>query len=137
MAQNVNPIFGLTPNVNWAQGALTANTTTDLTSGTIYLIWTAGANGGYLEQIKFKALGTNVASLVRIWVNNGATTNTAANNTLVWDYTLPATTSSLTAMQPDLVMVPRTPINGTYRVYATLPTGVAAGYDITAFGMDF
>lgn len=137
MAANVNPVFGLTPNVGWAQGALTANTTIDLTAGTIYLIFTAGANGSYLDEIWLKAIGTNVPSMVRFWLNNGATTASAGNNTLIRDATTPTTTASNTSMQPDLVTPIRKPIPATYRVYATLPTGVAAGFDITAYGMDF
>lgn len=137
MAQNTNPIFGLTPNVSWAQGALTANTTTDLTAGTIYLLYTAGASGSYLDEIWLKAIGTNIASMARFWINNGATTASAANNTFIRDYQLPATTASNTSMQPDFVLPIRKPIPATYRVYATLPTGVAAGYDITAFGLDY
>lgn len=137
MAQNTSPIFGLTPNVSWAISALTANTTTDLTGGTIYLLFTAGANGAYLDEIWLKALGTNIASLLRLWINNGSTTGTAANNTLYRDYTLPATTSSNTAMQPDMVIPIRKAIPAAYRIYATLPTGVAVGYDITSFGLDY
>lgn len=137
MAANTNPIFGLTPNVSWADAALTANTTKDLTSGTIYLVWTAGSNGGYLEEIYLKPLGTNIASLIRLWINNGSTTGTAANNTLFRDYGIPATTNSETAMQPDLVIAVRKPLPAGYRVYVTVATGVAVGYDVTAFGLDY
>ena len=111
MAQNTNPIFPLIPANSWVSGVaanaatpgVTANTTKDLTSGTIYgPIETAGAvEGSRLDFIKVRALGTNVATVIRIWLNNGSATGTAANNTLYLERTLSATTVSETSEQPD------------------------------------
>ena len=92
MAQNTSPIFPLTPINTWVSGTaatagtpgLTANTTTDLTSGTNYgPIFTGKAvDGSRLDFIKVRSLGTNVATVIRIWINNGSATGTAANNSL-------------------------------------------------------
>jgi hypothetical protein len=147
MAQNTNPIFPLIPVNSWVSGTaatagtpgLTANTTTDLTAGTIYgPIFTADAvDGSRLDFIKVRALGTNVATVIRIWINNGSVTTTAANNTLYLERTLSATTVSQTAEQPDIILPMGISLAAGYRVYATFGTAVAAGFHLTAIGGDY
>lgn len=147
MAQNTNPIFPLIPVNSWVSGTgatagtpgLAANTTTDLTSGTIYgPIQTAGAvEGSRLDFIKVRALGTNVATVIRIWINNGAATTTAANNTLYFERTLSATAVSQTAELPDIILPMNISLAPGYRVYATFGTAVAAGFHLTAVGGDY
>ena len=147
MAQNTNPIFPLIPVNAWVSGpaanaatpGVTANTTTDLTSGTIYgPIETADAvEGSRLDFIKVRALGTNVATVIRIWINNGAATTTAANNTLYLERTLSATTVSQTSEQPDIILPMSISLAAGYRVYATFGTAVAAGFHLTAIGGDY
>lgn len=147
MAQNTNPIFPLTPVNSWVSGAaanaatpgVTANTTKDLTAGTIYgPIFTGKAvDGSRLDFIKVRALGTNVATVIRIWINNGSATGTAANNTLYLERTLSATTVSETAEQPDVILPLNISIAAGYRIYATFGTAVAAGFNLTAIGGDY
>lgn len=147
MAQNTNPIFPLVPDVTWVSGAaanaatpgVTANTTKDLTSGTIYgPIFTADAtDGSRLDFIKVRALGTNVATVIRIWINNGAATTTAANNTLYMERTLSSTTVSETAEQPDITVPLSISLPAGYSIYATFGTAVAAGFHLTSVGGDY
>jgi hypothetical protein len=147
MAQNTNPIFPLTPVNTWVSGTgatagtpgLTANTTTDLTSGTNYgPIFTGKAvDGSRLDFIKVRALGTNVATVIRIWINNGSATGTAANNTLYLERTLSATSVSQTAEQPDIILPLNISVPAGYRIYATFGTAVAAGFHLTAVGGDY
>lgn len=147
MAQNTTPIFPGVPDVTWVSGAgatagtpgLAANTTTDLTSGTIYgPIFTADAtDGSRLDFIKVRPLGTNVTTVIRIWINNGAATTTAANNALYLERTLSSTTVSQTAEQPDIMLPLNISLPAGYRVYATFGTAVAAGFHLTAVGGDY
>lgn len=147
MAQNTNPIFPLTPVNTWVSGAaanaatpgVTANTTKDLTSGTIYgPIFTGKAvDGSRLDFIKVRQLGTNTGTVIRIWINNGSATGTAANNTLYLERTLPATNVSETAEQPDIILPLSISIPAGYRIYATFGTAVAAGFHLTAVGGDY
>lgn len=147
MAQNTNPIFPLTPVNTWVSGAaanaatpgVTANTTKDLTSGTIYgPIFTGKAvDGSRLDFIKLRALGTNVATVIRVWINNGSATGTAANNTLYLERAIASTTVSETAEQPDIVLPFGISIPAGYKIYATFGTAVAAGYHLTAVGGDY
>jgi hypothetical protein len=147
MAQNTNPIFPLIPVNSWVSGVaanaatpgVTANTTTDLTSGTIYgPIETAGAvEGSRLDFIKVRALGTNTGTVIRIWINNGAATTTATNNTLFMERTLSATTVSQTSELADVIIPMSISLAAGYRVYATFGTAVAAGFHLTAIGGDY
>jgi len=147
MAQNTNPIFPLTPVNTWVSGAaanaatpgVTANTTKDLTSGTIYGPNFTGkaVDGSRLDFIKVRALGTNVATVIRIWLNNGSATGTAANNVLYLERTLSATTVSETGEQPDIILPLNISLAAGYRIYATFGTAVAAGFHLTAIGGDY
>jgi hypothetical protein len=147
MAQNTNPIFPLTPVNSWVSGAaatsgtpgLTANTTKDLSSGTNYgPIFTGKAvDGSRIDFIKARPLGTNVATVIRIWVNNGSATTTAANNALYLERTLSATTVSEVAEQPDIILPLNISLPAGYRIYATFGTVVAAGFHLTAIGGEY
>jgi hypothetical protein len=147
MAQNTNPIFPLIPVNSWVSGpaanaatpGVTATTTKDLTSGTIYgPIETAGAvEGSRLDFIKVRALGSNAATVIRIWINNGSVTTTATNNALYLERTLSATTVSETAELPDIILPLNISLAAGYRVYATFGTAVAAGFHLTAIGGDY
>jgi len=147
MAQNTNPIFPLTPVNSFVSGAaanaatpgVTANTTKDLSSGTIYgAIFTGKAvDGSRLDFIKVRALGTNIATVIRVWINNGSVTTTAANNALYLERTLSATTVSETAEQPDIILPLNISLPAGYRIYATFGTAVAAGFHLTAVGGDY
>ncbi len=135
MAANTAPIFPRTPQVEWSQPVLAANTTTDLTSGTIYQVFAADATeGSRVDYLQIMALGTNVATVLRIWINNGATTATAANNVMYKNITLPATTVSQTAQLTEQQVNLDLSLPPGYKLYVTLGTAVAAGYGVTAVG---
>jgi hypothetical protein len=140
MAQNTSPVFPLVPVINWVNtGAVTANTTTDLTSGTNYNSgFTANAtNGSRVDFVRVRALGTNVATVIRVWLNNGSTTATAANNTLFFERTLAATTVSQVAELPDVILPINASLPAGYKIYYTFGTAVAAGYSVSVVGGDY
>jgi len=139
MAGNTTPIYSKVGDVQWTTSMTAVNATTDLTSGTIYLAFTADAtNGGYVQRIRFKpnnASGTNnVATVARVWLNNGSTTATAANNVLIDEISLPATTGSATAALPVYELPLNFAMPAGYTIYVTLGTGVAGGYRATVIG---
>ena len=136
MAGNVQPIYSRVPDIQWSSGAITAvNTTTDLTTGTIYPVFTADTtNGGFVQRIRFRALGTNVTTVARVWINNGLTTGTAANNTLWDEITLNATTATQIAALATQELPLNIGLPPSYRIYVTLGTGVSAGFDVTVIG---
>jgi hypothetical protein len=140
MAQNTSPVFPLVPVINWVNAAgLVANTTTDLTAGTNYNSgFTANAtNGSRVDFIRVRALGTNVATVMRVWINNGSATGTAANNTQFFERTLAATTVSQVAEQPDVILPINASLPAGYKIYYTFGTAVAAGFSIQVVGGDY
>jgi hypothetical protein len=138
MPANNQPIFTRLADVQWATSAMTvANTTTDLTAGTSYLVFTADTtNGGYVQRIRFRTLGTNSnATVARVWLNNGATTATEANNTLIDEITLPTTTVSQVASQANYELPLNFALPAGYRIYVTLGTApTSAGWDAIVIG---
>jgi hypothetical protein len=140
MPANTAPIFTLTPEIQWAISAITvANTTKDLTSGTIYSVFTGGTNGSYVQRIRFRTLGQNLASTVaRVWINNGSTTNTAANNILWDEISLPNTSTAETTAQANYELPLNFALPPSYRIYVTLGTAPnAAGWATTIIGGDY
>jgi hypothetical protein len=136
MAANTNPIYTLVPEVQWGANITAANTNMDGT-GTVETVFTAGSEGSFVQTIRLKAAGTNVATVARFFINNGSTNTTAANNSLFDEISLPATTASaasaLTTME---VPINKALPNG-YKINMTLGTAVAAGWKGTAFGGDY
>lgn len=137
MAANTRPLYALTPVVSWGTIA-TANTAKDGT-GTVVTVYTAGSNGSAPIGLVFRAAGSNVATVARIFINNGSSNATPANNTLLAEITLSATTLSETSALadyrwyfPDNFRLP-----SGYKVNITIGTTVAAGYAVTCFGGDY
>ena len=144
MPANTTPIFPLTPNVSWGS-LLAANTAKDGT-GTVATVFTAGANGSRIDQIKVRGAGTNVATVVRFFINNGLTNATAANNALTHEATIAATTLSETVALTDndilitkglssVCPIPYLPAG--YKINATIGTAVSAGLTVSVFGGDY
>lgn len=137
MAANTSPIFSEAPDIQWNSYLVTANTTADLTSGTIYLVFTADAtDGGYLRYLKFRPTpgGNTTKTVARIWINNGQTTGTAANNILFDEIPLAAVTADA---DDEVLGIERDydlHLPATYRVYVTLGTASANGWACTAVG---
>jgi hypothetical protein len=84
--------------------------------------------------MRFKPLGTNVATVARVWINNGGVNTVAANNTYWADISLPTTTVSETSAQPTFELPLNFALPANYRIFVTLGTAVAAGYHITTIG---
>lgn len=136
------PQFVTTQNAGTPASLTAANTALDGTGATgRALVFTAGASGSLLPSIRAMHLGTNVATLIRIFRNNGSDPEVAGNNALIYEKaiasnTLSHTTAS-TAYDCPLAIVLRGGANPE-RVYVTLATAVAAGIKVTPLnGGDF
>ena len=135
MPANTQPIFSAQGSLQWAAAALTAANTAKDGTGTVTTVFTADAtNGGFAQKLLARAIGTNVATVLRVFANNGAVNTTAANNALVAEYTLPATTLSEVAAQPDYVVPLNIALPAGYKLNCTIGTTVAAGYMLSAVG---
>lgn len=143
MSANTNPIYTRTPDIQWGAadgnggtaGPLkTANTAKDGT-GTVLTVFTADATeGGYVDRIIFRAAGTNVATVARVFINNGSTNATIANNVLHKELTLPATTLSEVAQLTHQELVLGFALPPGYKINVTIGTTVSAGYCVSVIG---
>ena len=144
MAANQIPIFSLAGQIEWTAALLkTANTATDGT-GTVVTIFTAGANGGRVERVRIRHGGTNIATLIRVFINNGSSNATPANNILYAEKALAANTVSQTAVSllnelPDTIDTVAFPIilPAGYKLNVTIATTVATGVYISAIGSSY
>lgn len=99
-------------------------------------LFTAGADGSRIVGIHFEALGTNVQTVARIYINNGGSQTTASNNAIVGQLTLPATTTSNTsAIGSSDYYFPGpagyADLPPGFTVWVGLGTTVASGWEIT------
>lgn len=132
---NNRPIFTGQPQVTWGATALTAANTAKDGTGTVLTVFTADAvNGGYAQKLRFRAAGTNVATVARVFINNGSTNATAANNVLFEELTLGATTLSETAQVQNYEIMLNLALPAGYKLNVTIGTTVAAGYYVSAAG---
>jgi len=147
MAGNNAQIFSRVGVIGYSSTITAANTATDGT-GTCPTIFTADAtNGGRVERIRFMAQGTNVATVARVFINNGSTSGTATNNVLYAEIALPATTASNSAainasiyelpnvtstiIDPDAFPIVLPP---GYKLIFCIGTAVAGGWACAALG---
>jgi hypothetical protein len=102
------------------------------------LIFTADAIwGSFVQRIRFKAGGTNVASVARIFINNGSANTTATNNTFYGEVSLPATTAIATAATVDIDYPLGFALPPGFRLYFGLGTAVAAGWVAIVIGGNY
>lgn len=138
MAANTTPIFTLTPNISKAN-ITSAATALDGTTAT--LIWTAGSNGGFITTLTAKSTtttATSAAATLRIWINNGSTSGTAANNFLIREYTLSAVTASNTASTINYEFPVNILLPATYTIYVAIATMAGStGWDVVGIGANY
>jgi hypothetical protein len=145
MPANTSPIFTLAPDIQWGSadgnggtaGPLkTANTAVDGT-GTVLTVFTAGANGSYVSQLIIRPVGTNVATVMRVFINNGSTNGTIANNSEFTEVTLPATAANAAAALQGIAVPLNFGLPAGYKINVTLGTTVVGGYMPMVQGGDY
>lgn len=128
------PRFTALPDMQIGVTITAANTAKDCASGTVNLIYTSPTGGSWLSGVMAMPLGTNTASVARLFLNNGSATTTATNNCLISQVSLPATTNTEVAgLSPLMLPIPRALQDMTvgYRLYVLLGTAVSAGWQFT------
>lgn len=133
MAANTSPITPIAPATSWDPTAPLTAADTGITTLTTYkTLITAGVNGARVNKVNICPLGTNVATVMRFFVNNGNSPGVVGNNQLVREVTLAASTVSqiaaLTQTQTELGMV----LKPGQKILYTIGTAVAAGHAVTA-----
>ena len=132
---NTQPIFSSLGDIQWGATAITtANTAKDGT-GTVLTVFTADAtNGGFVQRIRFRSAGTNIATVARVFINNGSANSTPANNILYDEITLAATTLSEVGALPTYELPLNFALPPGDKLNVTLGTTVAAGYYVSVIG---
>lgn len=141
MAAGTTPIFCATPRSSGITTGTAANTLLDGTTGagaTPATVFTAGANGSKIDEIRLLHMGTNIATALRIFINNGSASTTAANNTLIYETTMAANTiSQVAASVFQVVRFDNLVLPAGYKILVTIGTAIAAGIMVTALGGDY
>ena len=145
MPANTSPIYsivGATDSVAANNTGLvvgpTANTAQDGT-GTLYKAFTAGANGSYIQKIRFRPVGSPAATVCRVFISSSSTTS--ATNTWLYDeITLPAVTVSQTAASSVFELPLNFAIDPNYLLYVTFGTSTGSagtGYSVVTIAGDY
>lgn len=145
MPANTSPIYSITGDIqSVAQNnsglvvGPTANTALD-GSGTLYKLFTAGANGSYVQKIRFRPVGSPAATVCRVFVSSSTTTS--ATNTWLYDeITLPAVTLSQTAASSVFELPINFALNANYLLYVTFGTSTGSagtGYSVVCVAGDY
>ncbi len=129
---NTKPTYSAFPDIQWSSTFTAANTAKDGT-GTVNTVYTAPSQGGRVDRLKVRAKGTNVATVLRIFINNGQDPTNAANNSLVSEVTIAATTLSEVSALADNDIPMNLPMPAGYKINVTIGTAVAAGLQATAY----
>lgn len=148
MPANTQPIFTKTPRID-ANGAIvgpSANTATDGTGANSYRVFTAGANGSFVNRIVFKAVATTAATVARVFYCSdtgtftAGTTNTAANSQMLGEVTMAAWTASNTLASPDYVIPLNITLPANTKLFVTFGTSTGAagnGFNPVVIGGDY
>lgn len=136
MAANTSPIFLATPAPAWVSTGTSANTNLDGT-GTVATVLTAGANGTKIERVILQHLGSNVATVVRLFLNNGSVNSTPSNNTLVAEVALAANTLSQVAASVRTELSLDIAIPSGYKLNCTTGTAIASGVQVSALAGNY
>jgi len=149
MPANTSPIYSIVgavdsaaANNSGAVAGITANTATD-GSGTLTKIFTAGANGSYVQKIRFRPVassaGSVAATVARVFISSSSTTSTT-NTWLYEEITLPAVTMSNTAASSVFELPLNIALDPSYLLYVTFGTSTGStpsGYSVVVIAGDY
>lgn len=148
MPANTSPIFTRTPDVQ-VGGAVrgpTAVTLQDGTGATPIIFMADATEGGYVEKVILKPVGSPAATVARIFLctDTGArgsftpgTTNTAANTSLIAEASLAAVATSSVFAQSEIAIPIRMPIPAGMKLLIGFGTSTGAagtGFAVTTVG---
>jgi hypothetical protein len=145
MTANTSPIYSIVGatdstafnNTGTVSGP-TANTALD-GSGTLIKAFTAGANGSYIQKIRFRPVGSPAATVCRVFISSSSTTS-ATNTWLFDEITLPAVTLSQTAASSVFELPLNIAVDPNFLLYVTFGTSTGSagtGYSVVTIAGDY
>lgn len=138
MAGNNDPIYSRVGAIGQTTGITSAQNTYDGAGANDTLVFTADAtNGSFVQRLRFKAKGTNVATVARIYINNGSANTTAANNVFYGELQLPATTATAVGSTGDFDYPLNFALPAGWKLYVGLGTAVAAGWTVSTIAGNY
>ena len=155
MAANTTPIYSIAAHIdsgaNNNSGTVigpSANTAQDGSGTNIYQVFQAGSNAGsYVQKIRFRAVGSPVATVARVFICSNTsgsftagTTNTTTNTWLYDEATLPAVTLSQIYQSAIVEIFLNLPLPTSYRLLVTFGTSTGSagtGYSVVVAGGDY
>lgn len=145
MPANTSPIYSIVGAVDSVASnntglvvGPTANTALD-GSGTLVKAFTAGANGSYVQKMRFRPVGSPAATVCRVFISSSTTTSATAT----WLYdeiTLPAVTLSQSAASSVFELPLNFALDPNYLLYVTFGTSTGSagtGYSIVTIAGDY
>lgn len=145
MSANTSPIYTLTPHVGWSTSdgdggtngpVKTGNAALDGTAGTT-TVFTAGANGSYVQRVVAHPVGTNVATVLRVYINNGSSPSSSVNNVLFNELSIPASTASANSALQSSELPVNFALPAGYKLLISLGTTIAAGLVVSVPAGDY
>ena len=134
MPANTEPIFSRIGSIAFSTAITGASTLYTGMHANDAIAFTADAtNGTYVSKLRFKALGTNVATVARVYINDGTTT-TSTHYGLYGEMSLAAMTTSATNAMPDYDYAMGISLPPGYKVIVGIGTAVTAGWIVTTVG---
>lgn len=127
MALNTNPIYSGVGDIQWTVVQTAVNASYDATAANAAIAFSASISGSFVQRIRFKASGSTTATAARVFINNGATSASAANNVLFDEITLPLTSATQTAATAVYELPMNIALPAGYRILTTLTTAQSAG----------
>lgn len=150
MPSNIDPVYSKQGRFGAGGTASTftimtsaANTNFDGTGtiGTdIFVAFTADAtNGSFLRSIvaKIRSTGVGVASVLRLFINNGSSNGTNTNNALFKELSIPAITATQTAATPDFEIPCNIMLPPGYRILYSFGTAPVNTWMVFGVGGDY
>jgi hypothetical protein len=150
MPGNIDPVYSKTgrhgnggTSTTFRAATSTANTAFNGTGTLDTDIWAAftadATNGSFLRSIvaKITSTGVGVASVLRLYINNGSTNATATNNALYKELSLPAITATQTAATPDFEIPCNIMLPAGYRILFTFGTAPVNTWMVYGIGGDY
>ena len=104
MAGNNAPIFSRVGDIQGGVTLATSATFADFlgtdTTATSVIFISDPSNGGFVQRLRFKAVGTNAATVARVWINNGSLNQVTTLTPPTWGAITPSASGGTLATQP-------------------------------------
>ena len=138
MALNTTPIYSGVGDIQWGSTALVnANPSYEASGSGAVTVFTASASGSFVQRVRFKASGSTIATVARLFIGNTAAPSvlSGSNVALFDEITLPATTSGSAAATAVYELPMNIALPANYRILATTATAqVQGGWYVSAVG---